>query len=126
MLGERISDSFLGIFHFTLVHNTGGAFGLLGDATYFLAAFSVLISVVLIIMFIKHIDKIKILHIISVAIICAGGIGNSIDRILNGYVIDFICFDFISFPVFNIADIGVTCGIVLLIIAMIKGAKNEC
>ena len=47
------------------------------------------------------------------------GEGNAIDRIVTGYVVDFICFDFIDFPVFNIADIGVTCGIIMLVLVMI-------
>ena len=53
-------------------------------------------------------------QLILIAIIAAGGIGNAIDRLVTGYVVDFICFDFIDFPVFNIADIGVTCGITIL------------
>ena len=54
-------------------------------------------------------------QLFSVAIVAAGGIGNAIDRFVTGYVVDFICFDFVNFPVFNIADIGVTCGILLLL-----------
>ncbi|MDO5329088.1 MAG: signal peptidase II [Coriobacteriia bacterium] len=124
-IGQKITDSFLGIFHFTLVHNTGGAFGLLGDATYFLAGFSILIAVLFIVLYVLNKDKVNILHTVSIALICAGGIGNAIDRLVNKYVTDFICFDFISFPVFNIADIGVTCGIILLIIALLKKERNH-
>ena len=50
--------------------------------------------------------------------VVAGGIGNAIDRFLMGYVVDFICADFIDFPIFNVADIGVTCGFVLLFIGL--------
>ena len=67
---------------------------------------------------------------LSVLLIVAGGVGNLIDRILNGYVVDFINFVFITFPVFNLADIFVTCGGTLIIIYMIffadKEKKDEC
>ncbi len=55
------------------------------------------------------------IQLLSVAIVAAGGIGNAVDRFITGYVVDFICFDFMDFPVFNIADIGVTCGILILV-----------
>ena len=55
----------------------------------------------------------------------AGGIGNAIDRFAQSYVVDFIEFSFIDFPVFNVADIGVTCGFVLLFIGLILAFKNE-
>lgn len=50
--------------------------------------------------------------------IVAGGIGNVIDRFVQGYVTDFIEFSFFDFPVFNVADIGVTCGFVLLFVGL--------
>ena len=64
----------------------------------------------------KKIDfNFSFIQLFCVAIVAAGGIGNAVDRLATGYVVDFICFDFIDFPVFNIADIGVTCGILILI-----------
>lgn len=58
-------------------------------------------------------------------LIAAGGIGNSIDRLLNGFVVDFLRFDFINFPIFNIADIYVVTGTILLGIIMIFFIKEE-
>ena len=58
------------------------------------------------------------MQLFSIGIVVAGGIGNAIDRFVTGYVVDFICFDFIDFPVFNIADIGVTCGVLILVTLM--------
>ena len=55
----------------------------------------------------------------------SGGLGNAFDRFAQGYVIDFIDFTFIDFPVFNIADIGVTCGFVLLVIGYLLAARKE-
>ena len=65
------------------------------------------------------------------ALVVAGGIGNAIDRFIQGYVVDFIELSFMDFPVFNIADIGVTCGVALIFIAVIffwrgdDGASDE-
>ena len=59
------------------------------------------------------------LAIISLALVFAGGLGNAIDRFEYGYVVDMISTIFIDFPVFNVADIGVTCGIVLFVISII-------
>ena len=65
------------------------------------------------------------------ALVVAGGIGNAIDRFIQGYVVDFIELSFMDFPVFHIADIGVTCGVVLIFIAVIffwrgdDGASDE-
>ena len=122
-LAQQITGSILGIFHFTLVHNTGAAFGIFGNATVVLGVISIVVSIVLLAMpFINakmYNDKkteflFSSFQLILIAIIAAGGIGNAIDRLVTGYVVDFICFDFIDFPVFNIADIGVTCGITIL------------
>lgn len=65
------------------------------------------------------------LQVVLIAIVAAGGIGNAIDRFMTGYVVDFICLDFIDFPVFNIADIGVTCGIVLLAITVFMNLRHS-
>ena len=63
--------------------------------------------------------NISIPETIGMALVFAGGIGNAIDRFAQGYVVDFIHFVFIDFPVFNIADIGVTCGMVLFLVSFI-------
>ena len=65
---------------------------------------------------------------VAIGLVAAGGIGNAIDRFFLGYVVDFIQPLFIDFPVFNIADIGVTCGFVLLVLSMLMtegGEKTE-
>ena len=55
----------------------------------------------------------------------AGGIGNAIDRFTLGFVVDFIEPTFIDFPIFNIADIGVTCGIILFIVSLLIHERTE-
>ena len=59
----------------------------------------------------------------ALSLIAAGGIGNAIDRFVNGFVVDFIDLTFMDFPVFNIADIGVTCGFVLLVIGYLLATR---
>ena len=56
-------------------------------------------------------------EVVGLALVVGGGIGNAIDRFVLGYVVDFIDLTFMNFPVFNIADIGVTCGLVLFLVA---------
>ena len=59
--------------------------------------------------------KANILELVGLSLVFAGGVGNAIDRFALGYVVDFINTTFMSFPVFNVADIGVTCGVVLFL-----------
>ena len=60
----------------------------------------------------------------SLAILCAGAVGNLIDRIMHRYVIDFIYFSVINFPIFNVADIYVTVSVILLIILVLFHYKD--
>ena len=115
-LGDHIASPFLGLFRFTLVHNTGGAWGILGDSTFALGIVSIVVSAALV-AFVMADRSANLAQAIGVGLIAAGGIGNAIDRFDLGYVVDFIDFTFIDFPVFNVADIGVTCGLVVLIVA---------
>ena len=61
----------------------------------------------------------------SLTLLFAGALGNAIDRIFRGYVIDFIETAFIDFPVFNVADIAITCGAVIMAIYIIFFDKDE-
>ena len=66
-----------------------------------------------------------VLEVVSMALVFAGGIGNAIDRFCQGYVVDLIRLTFIDFPVFNVADIGVTCGFVLLFLSLLMYGRNN-
>ena len=61
----------------------------------------------------------------TLVVLCAGAIGNFIDRIINGYVVDFIYFEIINFPIFNIADIYVCISVFLLLYLLIFHYKEE-
>lgn len=103
-----------GFLHWEYVQNTGAAFGSFSDNTNLLSIITGIIILCGIIAIITKKIHRKFLLVTAVMII-SGGLGNLIDRITRGYVVDFICVEFIDFPVFNFADILVTCGAFLLI-----------
>ena len=112
------------IFHFTRVNNSGAAFGMLSEHRWIFMVLSV-IAIIGIIIWIK-IAKPKSRWIIcSAAFIAGGGIGNMIDRVRLGYVVDFIDCRFINFWVFNIADSFVTVGCILVILLLIISEVKE-
>lgn len=114
----------LGIFDITLVHNTGAAWGIFGDSTILLGIFSVVVCALAILYIALVKPPASTLSTIGISLIVAGGIGNAIDRFSNQYVIDFIRPIFIDFPVFNIADIGVTVGVIVFIISLLFDFRN--
>ncbi|HIC41053.1 MAG TPA: signal peptidase II [Piscirickettsiaceae bacterium] len=117
-----IINDFFSLSH---VHNYGAAFSFLADQQgwqrYFLSGISVIASVA-IILWMRRIDRTHLLKLIALSMILAGAIGNLIDRLVLGYVIDFIDLHYQTFywPVFNVADILISLGVVLLIFADIK------
>lgn len=120
-VGQVIVNNVLGLFQFILVHNTGAAWGIFSNSTFALGIFSVIISVAVVAWFasVARKGQIALLEVISLALIASGGLGNAIDRLSYGYVVDFINCTFIDFPVFNVADIGVTVGIALLLLSVL-------
>ena len=103
------------VFHLTYVENTGIAFGMLEDKRIVFITLSVIILVVLAVYFFKapcHDLWLKL----GIALVFSGSIGNLIERVANGVVVDFLDFRLINFPVFNIADIAVCVGAGALII----------
>lgn len=103
-----------GFLHWEYVQNTGAAFGSFSNSTTLLSIITgIIIFCGIVAIIIKKINH-KFLLVTAVMII-SGGLGNLLDRIIRGYVVDFICVEFIDFPVFNFADILVTCGAFLLI-----------
>ena len=112
------------LFIFTIesVHNYGAAFNILSGNRLFLSFIS-LISTIILSYFI-FIRENKLINKYGLSFILAGSIGNGVDRILNGYVIDFIKIKFIDFPVFNIADIVINVGVLILIISYFRN-KNK-
>lgn len=113
-----------GLFDFVYVKNTGAAFSILSENTVFLSLISVVFCVgVAIYWYIKKPQS--RIFCASLTMLFAGALGNAIDRIFRGFVVDFISASFITFPVFNIADIAITLGAVLLIVYMLFFEKDE-
>ena len=106
-------------FSIDYVKNYGAAFNILSGSRILLSILSTIISFVLI-FFILNKQNISNLDLFSYSFILGGTVGNGIDRITKGYVIDFINLNFIDFPVFNIADISINVGLILIIYGLIK------
>jgi len=110
-----------GIFSLTLVHNRGAAFGILKNQVPLFVITSI-IAVILIYSELKS-NRHRLTYSIALSLILAGALGNLIDRVLFGYVIDFL--DFHVWPVFNVADSAITVGAVMLGWTLIfKEGKN--
>lgn len=103
-----------GVLNFHFTQNTGAAFGMLGSLTPILAAVSGGLAVGMSIFLAKTRKTSSLLYRIALSLIIGGAIGNFIDRVFAGSVVDFIEFDFVNFAIFNVADICVTIGAVLL------------
>lgn len=113
------------LFNFTYLENRGAAFGILQNRKIFFIILTLAIVCALVYYFIKNYKTNQKILNIALAMIISGAIGNFYDRLFQGYVVDFIEFAFVNFPVFNIADIFVTIGSILLIIYMIFFEESE-
>lgn len=114
---QEIIDNF---FYFTYAHNTGIAWGMLAGHLW-LFIIVALVAAVLMIIFFRRTRKEEVLTRFGLVLTFAGMIGNLVDRILLGYVRDFIdvvIFNY-NFPIFNIADIAVVIGVALIILEII-------
>lgn len=103
------------LFHLTNVRNNGAAFSALQGMRWLFLLIFILFAVAIVWEFSKKRWAFTMLERWCIAAIFAGGLGNVIDRVRLGYVIDMIEVEFISFPVFNVADCFITCGCILLI-----------
>ncbi len=115
-LGESITV-IPGLLDFTYSHNDGMAFGLGSGFRWVFIVVTLLVCGVLIYMTTKEDFKSKVYYA-SVALIVGGGIGNLIDRVVNGYVVDFLALSFFP-PICNFADYCVTAGTILLVVFII-------
>lgn len=104
------------VLNFIYVENRGAAFGILQDKRVFFVILTVAVVSGIVYYFIKNYkSNPKVLNV-ALSLIVSGALGNFYDRIFDGYVVDFIEFSFINFPVFNIADILITIGCILMIV----------
>lgn len=131
--GMSVGDtafSVLNLFDITYVQNQGAAFSILSGKLSILSLISVIFCVGVVVYWIKK-KPTHTLLCTALTMMFAGAFGNAIDRIFRGFVVDYIQTTFINFPVFNIADIGITVGAALLVLYVIlfdkedKNAKNN-
>jgi len=117
-----------GILYLTYLENTGAAFGFLsgfGGAQWFLSIYKIAILIAALVYFFKLPYEKRFLWLrIPLVLIMTGGIGNLIDRVRMGFVIDMLEFGFINFPIFNLADIYVTVGASLFVLMVIFAVKD--
>lgn len=113
------------MFNWTLMHNTGAAFSFLAESggwqRWFFAAIALVVSAV-IVLWIKRLEQHEKWQAIALALILGGAIGNVIDRIYLGYVVDFIQVYYQQWywPAFNIADSAISVGVAMIIIESIR------
>lgn len=116
-------------FSLTLTYNPGAAFSFLGDASgwqrWFLSSVAIVVSIVLV-GWLKQLRSDESWQACALALILGGAVGNLLDRVLNGYVIDFLLFYYENwyFPAFNLADSAITVGAIMLILDMFRGTTQ--
>ncbi|WP_027108453.1 signal peptidase II [Lacticigenium naphthae] len=112
------------ILSFTYIQNDGAAWSILEGQMIFFYLITSIVIITLVYYLVKHYKESQLFSI-ALAFLLGGAIGNFIDRILYQYVIDMIRVDFISFPIFNIADSALTIGVGLMIIHLIIDEIQE-
>lgn len=101
------------VFHFTYVENRGAAWGILQNGRWVFVGITAVVCIAIVIFLIREKNAAPLLRI-SLSMILGGAIGNMIDRIATGYVVDMIHVKIIDYPVFNIADSATVIGTILL------------
>ncbi|MBK16966.1 MAG: signal peptidase II [Prochlorococcus sp. SP3034] len=120
----QINSKFNNLYLFSIdfVKNEGAAFNLFSNNTFFLSLISIFSSIIISLLLIYN-RNLNVIDRYGLSFILAGSIGNGIDRVINGYVVDFINLNFISFPVFNIADLSINIGFFLILYNLIIKTK---
>lgn len=113
-------------FSFTLIGNTGAAFSILNSNTIFLIIISLVALNLIYIYFLKG-KELKLKEEVTFGILTGGILGNLVDRIFKGEVIDYLDFTIFSynFPIFNLADIMIVLSVIYIALIMFRGEKNE-
>lgn len=118
------ADLLPGIVSLTYVQNDGAAFSMLEGQQWLFAVVFAAFAAFIIWEFSKKRMPFTTLERFCIVAVFAGGLGNMVDRLRLGYVVDMIATDFMNFPVFNVADIFITCGCILLMVHLVFFNKN--
>ena len=116
-----INKDFL-LFKLDFVKNYGAAFNIFSGSRVILSLISIFFSILLIYLILRK-NTLNSLDLYSYSFILGGTIGNGIDRIYKGFVVDFINLNIINFPVFNIADISINIGFIFLLYNIFKNNR---
>ena len=116
---NSIRNNDLIFFTIDYLENDGAAFNIFSGSRILLSLVSITISFVLIYIILKN-NINKTIELLSYSFILGGTMGNGLDRILKGYVVDFINLNFINFAVFNIADVSINIGFILILYNFFK------
>ena len=116
---ERSRNIIPNILNFTLVKNKGAAFSLFSNSTNILTLISILTSIIIIILLLLFPPS-SFWNVTGLTYLLGGTVGNAIDRLSKGYVLDFFQLIPINFPIFNIADISINIAMICFIIDLIK------
>lgn len=110
----------------TFVENRGVAFGMFSGQRWFILLLTGIIAVGLIWFYVTMPKKKEYFPLrVSLVLVLSGAVGNIIDRLFRGYVVDFFEFTFFDWPVFNVADIYVVAGVILLALMIVFVVKDE-
>mgnify|MGYP005690071549 CR=1 FL=1 len=110
------------LFKLDFVKNYGAAFNIFSGSRIFLSFISIVFSIILIYLILRK-NNLNSIDLYSYSFILGGTIGNGIDRIYKGFVVDFINLNIINFPVFNIADISINIGFIFLLYNIFKNNR---
>ena len=107
----------------TYLQNRGAAFSMLQDQQWFFTVITLVVMAGAIWYLHKHLDD-SLWTVLGLMLIISGGLGNFIDRVSQGFVVDMFHLDFVNFAIFNVADSYLTVGVIVLMIAMLKEEMN--
>ena len=114
-----------GVFHLTYTENSGAAFGMLSNNRWVFMIFSSVMIVAMCVYLFLPKKQSRPLFCMAMAAVVAGGIGNMIDRIVYGKVVDFFYFKLINFAIFNVADVFVCVGAGLMLLDVLMEIAEE-
>jgi signal peptidase II len=112
------------VFHITSHRNRGAAFGILQNQQWLFIGITVVVAAVLLV-YIYRLRKEGAMMLWSLSLILGGAVGNLIDRVRFGEVVDFLDFRLINYPIFNIADSAIVLGVCLMVIVTLRRPASE-